>query len=237
MGERGFAIKQDLHKAKWENDDFPMVCEGCLGENPYVRMIKDTYGAGCKLCDRPYSVFRWKPGKKGKYKRTEICQTCARTKNVCQTCILDLMYGLPVEVRDAVLAMESKGKTVGQSDANREYQVQVHERELALGNVKADEMYGGKTNKALLQLARSDPYYAKNKSHLCSFYAKGECTRGDECPYLHGMDFPENEDKKKSASIQDRYNGTNDPVASDLLTKRKAKGSADTTSPKTKKTR
>ena len=33
-----------------------------------------------------------------RYKKTEVCQTCAKTKNVCQTCLLDLEYGLPVQV-------------------------------------------------------------------------------------------------------------------------------------------
>lgn len=35
----------------------------------------------------------------------------------------------------------------------------------------------------LKQLARTDPYYKRNRPHLCSFYAKGECKRGTECPY------------------------------------------------------
>jgi len=28
-----------------------------------------------------------------RFKKTEICQTCAKLKNVCQTCIFDLQYG------------------------------------------------------------------------------------------------------------------------------------------------
>ena len=28
-----------------------------------------------------------------RFKRTEVCQTCAKLKNVCQTCIFDLQYG------------------------------------------------------------------------------------------------------------------------------------------------
>ena len=34
-----------------------------------------------------------------RFKKTEVCQTCAKMKNVCQTCMLDLEYGLPVQVR------------------------------------------------------------------------------------------------------------------------------------------
>jgi hypothetical protein len=33
-----------------------------------------------------------------RYKKTELCHTCARIKNVCQTCVLDLQFGLPVQV-------------------------------------------------------------------------------------------------------------------------------------------
>ena len=29
-----------------------------------------------------------------RFKKTEVCQTCAKLKNVCQTCLLDLDYGM-----------------------------------------------------------------------------------------------------------------------------------------------
>lgn len=35
----------------------------------------------------------------------------------------------------------------------------------------------------LLKLARTTPYYKRNRPHICSFWVKGECKRGDECPY------------------------------------------------------
>ena len=56
-----------------------------------------------------------------RYKTTVICQTCAKVKNVCQTCLLDLEYGLPTQVRDTALAVQSEAPT---SEVNREYYAQ-----------------------------------------------------------------------------------------------------------------
>lgn len=50
------------------------------------------------MCARPFTVFRWCPGARMRFKKTEICQTCARLRNACQTCLLDLEYGLPLQV-------------------------------------------------------------------------------------------------------------------------------------------
>lgn len=56
-----------------------------------------------------------------RFKSTVICQTCAKIKNVCQTCLLDLEYGLPTQVRDTALALKNNAPS---SDINREYYAQ-----------------------------------------------------------------------------------------------------------------
>lgn len=55
--------------------------------------MKERYGQECKICNRPFTIFRWCPGARMRFKKTEICQTCSKVKNVCQTCLLDLEYG------------------------------------------------------------------------------------------------------------------------------------------------
>lgn len=82
---------------------------------------KQEFGRSCGTCARPFTVFRWNPGEGARYKTTVICQTCAKVKNVCQTCLLDLEYGLPTQVRDTALGVTSEAPT---SDINREYYAQ-----------------------------------------------------------------------------------------------------------------
>lgn len=152
-----------------------------------------------------------------RFKKTEICQTCCRLKNVCQTCLLDLEYGLPIQVRDAALKIAD---TMPQSDVNKEFYIQKIEAELA-ANGDGTEAAGivGKSlaaNEMLSKLARTAPYYKRNRPHICSFWVKGECKRGEECPYRH--DKPnEPDDPLCEQNIKDRYYGRNDPVADKIL--------------------
>ncbi|KAI5478979.1 pre-mRNA-splicing factor RBM22/SLT11 [Pseudohyphozyma bogoriensis] len=209
----GYGPRRDLNAASGEASEFPNLCEVCLGPNPYLRMSKQDLGAECKICTRPFTVFRWLPGAGMRYKKTEICQTCSKTKNVCQTCLLDLQFGLPTQVRDTALGQKTTAPT---SAINREYYAQNKEakgEELDSGAInfgKADS--AGK--ELLKKLARNDPYYKRNRPHLCSFYAKGACNRGDECPYRHELPV---ENELSHQNIKDRYHGVNDPVARKIL--------------------
>lgn len=87
--------------------------------------MKDKYGRECKICERPFTTFRWQPGKGARYKNTELCQTCAKVKNVCQTCMFDLEYGLPVQVRDHELQIADN---IPKQGANRDFFLQNVER-------------------------------------------------------------------------------------------------------------
>lgn len=51
---------------------------------------------------------------------------------------------------------------------------------------------------------------------MCSFWVKGECRRGEECPYRHEKPT-DPEDPLADQNIKDRYYGVNDPVADKLL--------------------
>ena len=155
-------IKQDLNRSGWETTDFPSVCETCLPDNPYVQMLKEDHGAECKICTRPFTVFRWKADRTARTKRTNICLTCARLKNCCQCCMLDLSFGLPIVVRDAALKMVAPGP---ESSINREYYAQENEREIeeGRGGVEEYEKTDEKARDLLRRLASSEPYYKRQR--------------------------------------------------------------------------
>lgn len=178
-------IKQDLNRAGWETTDFPSVCERCLPDNPYVQMLKEDYGAECKLCTRPFTVFRWKADRTARQKRTNICLTCARLKNCCQTCMLDLSFGLPIVIRDAALKMVAPGPN---SDINREYYAQEHEKEIEEGRgaVEAYEKTDEKARELLRRLANSEPYYKRQRREELEAEASGEGLKALPAPGSSG---------------------------------------------------
>ena len=218
--------------ASFQAEDFPILCETCLGDNPYLRMTRERHAKACKICDRPFTVYRWRPGPRARFKKTEICGTCAKLKNVCQTCILDLQYGLPVQVRDEALLKQDETAilqkdTLPVSHTNRNYMYEQLEDQVGLGGDNTslqlpyksiDIANGG--NPMLERIQRKGPYYKRNLPHICSFYVKGTCNRGDACPYRHVDPNTEKHDQAlKDQNIKDRFYGVNDPVAKKLMRK------------------
>lgn len=60
------------------------------------------------------------------------------------------------------------------------HQVKAGETESSFGG-------GGRPSDMLAHLARTTPYYKRNQARICSFFVRGQCTRGAECPYRHEM--------------------------------------------------
>jgi pre-mRNA-splicing factor RBM22/SLT11 len=182
-------------------EDYPLVCEACLGPNPYVRMSKSVNGAECKISKRPFTAFRWKPGKQG-YKSTVVSYTIAAQKNICQSCMTDLTYGLPVQLRDAFMrqAMESgvpgadltSFSSMPLSRVGQDYQLNL---QLAR---RGDEAAEDPTNvqhgatEALRMLAKGAaqhasserPSFNRHLPRLCLFWVEGGCSkaREEQCP-------------------------------------------------------
>lgn len=164
-----------------------------------------------------------------RYKKTEICQTCAKLKNVCQTCLFDLDFGLPVEVRDQYLD-QSKQMLMPKDEANKNYWAnninsQIDQVQLPYNDASLKEQLG-----AVAQTHQDARTMKRNQAHVCSFFVRGECNRGKTCPYRHTdiTDADLESMKKGNGSvdqkIKNRYHGINDPVATKILGKIKERG-------------
>eukprot|EP00918_Siedleckia_nematoides_P105460 GHVU01230317.1.p1 GENE.GHVU01230317.1~~GHVU01230317.1.p1 ORF type:complete len:375 (-),score=40.54 GHVU01230317.1:1259-2356(-) len=209
--DTGFRISSDVTTRGDEVANFPILCETCLGDNPYVRMSKEVAGKECKICTRPFTVFRWQPGRKARHKSTIVCQMCSKLKNVCQTCLFDLEFGLPVQVRDKFLE-DSQKLELPDSRVNRDFATAKYEQD------HQGETYGKMTSHPLLmKLARHAPYYKRNRARVCTFWLRGECTRGDSCPYRHEEE--DGDPELENQNIKDRYIGREDPVANKIMRK------------------
>ncbi|KHC52962.1 pre-mRNA-splicing factor SLT11 [Candida albicans P60002] len=83
--------------------DIFSICAKCLGDESRIKMIKQVNGDECRQCARPYTIYRWGNRKQGN--KTIICITCARARHCCQSCLLDITYGIPTDLRDTALEM------------------------------------------------------------------------------------------------------------------------------------
>jgi len=180
-------------------EDMPFVCEVCLGPNPYIRMIKMPMSRECKISGRPYTAFRWQPGAEARYKETIIAPEVAIAKNVCQVCLMDMEYNLPVRVRDQLMGAggERGGIQTPSSDTNKEYHWANQRKAMEEGtlqgfqelNAEGRQGMGQSFNK-LASLSRGgsaahSPYYDRNLPKMCSFWVRQTCTRvvNGACPF------------------------------------------------------
>lgn len=81
----------------------------------------------------------------------------------------------------------------------------------ARAGIDYESSYGKvRPNDTIMKLQRTSPYYKRNRAHVCSFYIRGQCTRGLECPYRHEM--PETGELSQQ-NIKDRYYGYVKPIS------------------------
>lgn len=193
-------------------EDFPYVCETCLGPNPYLRMMKMPMSRECKISARPYTAFRWKPGAEARYKETIIAPEVAISKGVCQVCLMDMRFNVPVAVRDKLLGAGPDASAKPQSDVNKEFFWDQERKAFLDGRLDVGGMGAGAGQLASAQdferlqgLARPNPHYDRNLPKLCSFWMTGKCTRvlNRDCPYrpCNGIfRFPELNSQHKELS-------------------------------------
>ncbi len=134
-----------------------------------------------------------------------------------------MQYGLPVQVRDSFLAQHERINLPSDGTGKRALVAAVENK---LSDPNATLAQYETTNPVLEKLARRGaPKYDRNRAKLCSFYARGACSRGDSCPYRHEMPV-ENELSKQN--LQDRFHGTNDPLAAKILNRAAGRPSQST---------
>ena len=93
----------------WGND-FPLVCESCLGDHRFLRMIKISDASVCKLSARVFHPFRWRSSNRKELKQTIICYEVAAEKNICQCCLNDIDFNIPIALREKFQNIFRKNK-------------------------------------------------------------------------------------------------------------------------------
>jgi hypothetical protein len=206
-------------------------------------MVKLPYGQKlCKFGKVPFQGFRWKAGPNGRYKETIISSAIAKERNICQACLNDLQFGLPVGMRDQLLAENKMKSPIPVSDVGAMYRHQ----ELLVNQAKAEHEglntipdYVNMNNAAaaneMIHFAnmirapdrRDDSSTAfRNLPQLCSFWLQGTCKRVKRgvCPYRPCCGtflFPElasSHQQEMKALISDLEKRGADGVQSNLTT-------------------
>lgn len=93
------------------------------------------------------------PPAPARYKKTIVCQEVAKQKNVCQVCLLDLEYGLPVQVRDQALGLDKGDEP--ESEVGKEFAL----TKAAAEGQTSSSFAQARPNELLQRLQRNQPYY------------------------------------------------------------------------------
>ncbi|KAL3230007.1 hypothetical protein RNJ44_01370 [Nakaseomyces bracarensis] len=103
-----------------ESQQNPQICDRCLGSgDDEVRMNQVPNGATCKICTLPYTLYHFKQKhRSADIIKTLICTNCAKQRNVCQCCMLDMTWHIPIQLRDQIISMVNGSKTVTEEAKN-----------------------------------------------------------------------------------------------------------------------
>ncbi|GMM49697.1 Ecm2 protein [Starmerella bacillaris] len=80
----------------------PYICKRCLDTNSQKSFSELPGGHQCSKCIDQYTAFKWKT-LSGEIMKTHLCFNCAQKSSACQVCGLDVVYFIPVELRDRTL--------------------------------------------------------------------------------------------------------------------------------------
>ena len=95
------------------NDDIPILCSKCLGNDKAIRMKELLYDKECKLCQLPFTSYKWKLSSTSKqYLETHSCKKCASTNDMCQCCLLDLVYHLPIHLSQQMKEIKTSNTSI-----------------------------------------------------------------------------------------------------------------------------
>lgn len=142
-------------------------------------MLKLPFGSKlCKATGLQFQPFRWKAGQ-GRFKETIISSTAAKERNICQACLNDLQFGLPIGVRNALLQQKSQLDISNTSHST-----------LLSSNVRVIqklESFAFTKHKPSATSGKSekDKVAFRNLPRLCTFWINNSCNRvlRNTCPY------------------------------------------------------
>ncbi|AQZ11200.1 ECM2 (YBR065C) [Zygosaccharomyces parabailii] len=134
------------------------VCEKCLRDTKHL--TKYPQGAECKICTGAFDMYALK--QRSSLTKTLICKKCAQQRNICQCCMLDLVWGVPVELRDRLLSLVHDDPSLKTEEAKNE----MMRRFLSFKDVKLGGAQITGNKEALEEL---EPLLALHRSFRLSF--------------------------------------------------------------------
>lgn len=162
-------------------------------------MTKKPFGDKlCQFSKIPFQGFKWKPGPSSRYRETIISRTVAEDRNICQSCLSDMKYGLPVGVRDAMTVQPSGQLKLPDSAVGQAYFLQ-QKQSAAAGSSSSSssqplalQLANAVPDQQISQFSRQQQSVAsknntsfRNLPKLCSFWLNGRCERVKRgtCPF------------------------------------------------------